>query len=244
MWHKPCRTFHLWCLCIKTRCLFLTSDEVGAAVKVTSRHSLWRLGGHRDSPNGQPCRGCCCLIFIGYCYIFMFYTYIPKIITQVLEAHQCPIHAGLPYRASVGPTGIGPRRSASDWSGIGSGALRLAHMGIKNKSNDNKNYTGCTSDVSPSWWWMVFALATNLPWQISPHEVHVRPLRAARIVVVPTLSSLVASQVVKMIASDAAGGGRVASWRLFVKYNTKAPCHWPLWGQSTGDLWLPLTKGQ
>ena len=22
MWHKPCRTFHLWCLCIKTRCLF------------------------------------------------------------------------------------------------------------------------------------------------------------------------------------------------------------------------------
>ena len=26
MWHKPCRTFHLWCLCIKTRCLsFLLS---------------------------------------------------------------------------------------------------------------------------------------------------------------------------------------------------------------------------
>ena len=22
MWHKPCRTFHLWCLCIKTRCLY------------------------------------------------------------------------------------------------------------------------------------------------------------------------------------------------------------------------------
>ena len=21
MWHKPCRTFHPWCLCIKTRCL-------------------------------------------------------------------------------------------------------------------------------------------------------------------------------------------------------------------------------
>ena len=31
-----------------------------------------------------------------------------------------------------------------------------------------------------------------------------------------TLSSLVASQVVKMTASDAAGGGRVASWQLFV----------------------------
>ena len=23
MWHKPCRTFHPWCLCIKTRCLFI-----------------------------------------------------------------------------------------------------------------------------------------------------------------------------------------------------------------------------
>ena len=23
MWHKPCRTFHPWCLCIKTRCLYL-----------------------------------------------------------------------------------------------------------------------------------------------------------------------------------------------------------------------------
>ena len=23
-----------------------------------------------------------------------------------------------------------------------------------------------------------------------------------------------------------------------------APCHWPLWGEFTGDLWLPLTKGQ
>ena len=22
MWHKPCRTFHPWCLCIKTRCLY------------------------------------------------------------------------------------------------------------------------------------------------------------------------------------------------------------------------------
>ena len=23
MWHKPCRTFHPWCLCIKTRCLYV-----------------------------------------------------------------------------------------------------------------------------------------------------------------------------------------------------------------------------
>ena len=24
MWHKPCRTFHPWCPCIKTRCLLCT----------------------------------------------------------------------------------------------------------------------------------------------------------------------------------------------------------------------------
>ena len=36
MWHKPCRTFHPWCPCIKTRCLYVVvltwqtriSDEV------------------------------------------------------------------------------------------------------------------------------------------------------------------------------------------------------------------------
>ena len=26
MWHKPCRTFHPWCLCIKTRCLLYYTD--------------------------------------------------------------------------------------------------------------------------------------------------------------------------------------------------------------------------
>ena len=26
--------------------------------------------------------------------------------------------------------------------------------------------------------------------------------------------------------------------------NTKAPRHWPLWGEFTGDLWIALTKGQ
>ena len=27
MWHKPCRTFHPWCPCIKTRCLYLLSSK-------------------------------------------------------------------------------------------------------------------------------------------------------------------------------------------------------------------------
>ena len=29
MWHKPCRTFHPWCPCIKTRCLSNYDDTYG-----------------------------------------------------------------------------------------------------------------------------------------------------------------------------------------------------------------------
>ena len=29
-----------------------------------------------------------------------------------------------------------------------------------------------------------------------------------------------------------------------VKENIKTLHHWPLWGESTGDQWIPLTKGQ
>ena len=28
------------------------------------------------------------------------------------------------------------------------------------------------------------------------------------------------------------------------KKHIKAPCHWPLWAESTDDQWIPLTKGQ
>ena len=29
-----------------------------------------------------------------------------------------------------------------------------------------------------------------------------------------------------------------------IEESIKAPRHWPLWGESTGDRWIPLTKGQ
>ena len=32
MWHKPCRTFHPWCLCIKTRCLWSTYMQHSVSV--------------------------------------------------------------------------------------------------------------------------------------------------------------------------------------------------------------------
>ena len=88
-------------------------------------------------PNGQPCRGCCCLIFIGFCYIFMF-------LYVCTENYNSSITCK-PVRYTCGPavadqcrSGNGSRRSASDRSGIGSGPLRHARMGIKNKSNYNK----------------------------------------------------------------------------------------------------------
>ena len=31
--------------------------------------------------------------------------------------------------------------------------------------------------------------------------------------------------------------------QVYIKNNIKALCHWPLWGESTGDQWIPLTKG-
>ena len=73
-----------------------------------------------------------------YVWSQMFYTYIPKSISHVSHASQCNIYTCGPAVAGLCRSGIGPRRSASDRSGIGSGALRHARMGIKNKSNDNK----------------------------------------------------------------------------------------------------------
>ena len=29
-----------------------------------------------------------------------------------------------------------------------------------------------------------------------------------------------------------------------IKENTTDPCHWPLWGEFTGDQWIPRTNGQ
>ena len=29
-----------------------------------------------------------------------------------------------------------------------------------------------------------------------------------------------------------------------IKEDIKAPRDWPLWGESTGDQWIPRTKGQ
>ena len=39
MWHKPCRTFHPWCPCIKTRCLFQLMTNLTSSNLKTCRSS-------------------------------------------------------------------------------------------------------------------------------------------------------------------------------------------------------------
>ena len=49
-----------------------------------------------------------------------------------------------------------------------------------------------------------------------------------------------------------AKASQITGFRLFaqpfvqgqIKENIKAPRHWPLWGEFTGDWWIPLTKDQ
>ena len=143
------------------------------------------------------------LIFIWYCYLFMFLYFYTENHNSCITRKPVHFTCG-PAVAGQCQSNIGPRRSASDRSRIGSGALRHARMGIKNKSNDNKTTLvailmlvlggGICTSGKLTW--------SNIFW-------------GPRVVVVPTLSSPVASQVVKMTASNAAGtwrhGGIVAA---------------------------------
>ena len=39
----------------------------------------------------------------------------------------------------------------------------------------------------------------------------------------------------------------IVYWTVYsdaVKENIKGPRHWPLWGEFTGDRWIPRTNGQ
>ena len=50
MWHKPCRTFHPWCLCIKTRCLL---HDVGR-ISGFSCNSIVTHADHHPLPEVSP----------------------------------------------------------------------------------------------------------------------------------------------------------------------------------------------
>ena len=52
-------------------------------------------------------------------------------------------------------------------------------------------------------------------------------------------SDVIMSAMVSQITSVSI----VCSTACLGKENIKAPRYWPLWGESTGDRWIPLTKG-
>ena len=64
MWHKPCRTFHPWCLCIKTRCLSESDPQqkvelliIWDSVKLMSRHcNILSRNNHRNTLIVRPPR--------------------------------------------------------------------------------------------------------------------------------------------------------------------------------------------
>ena len=45
MWHKPCRTFHPWCLCIKTRCLLTILVAEERDTMTSSNGNIFRIAG-------------------------------------------------------------------------------------------------------------------------------------------------------------------------------------------------------
>ena len=64
MWHKPCRTFHPWCPCIKTRCLSTVHMTVCPRYQLRKHQSplpwpsvLWIRRAAADSPLRTPVMG-------------------------------------------------------------------------------------------------------------------------------------------------------------------------------------------
>ena len=81
MWHKPCRTFHPWCPCIKTRCLSCDDASIhlqNGENECTSnpRYMLWialkSYNSHR-------------LWFISYMYIYIVFFFI----CDCLRKYEC-----------------------------------------------------------------------------------------------------------------------------------------------------------
>ena len=55
MWHKPCRTFHPWCPCIKTRCLCGKSCHVFSSFCYLTRFSGVTFVGVRVRIHSPEC---------------------------------------------------------------------------------------------------------------------------------------------------------------------------------------------
>ena len=70
------------------------------------------------------------------------------------------------------------------------------------------------------------------------HDIHVTLVQWLQLHYSDIIMSTMASQItgVSLVCSTV--------FQVQIKENIKALHHWPLWGESTGDQWIPLTKGQ
>ena len=59
MWHKPCRTFHPWCPCIKTRCLYLREGPTFRRVARKRGNQADDSGWQHLGPGVYFNRTCC-----------------------------------------------------------------------------------------------------------------------------------------------------------------------------------------
>ena len=57
MWHKPCRTFHPWCPCIKTRCLSTHEWRFWRFIFGVLWHYIWQLTALATT-SGKACHAC------------------------------------------------------------------------------------------------------------------------------------------------------------------------------------------
>ena len=73
------------------------------------------------------------------------------------------------------------------------------------------------------------------------YRIHCKCTRV--IILMPTLSSLAAAEVAITIISDAPVTTKSISWKISVfRHQTSASL--APWGETTGDRWIPLTKGK
>ena len=81
MWHKPCRTFHPWCPCIKTCCLLSFWSREQILIKFESNHKYfnWNVYAFLKSSTKFP-------PFVTFCKHFICYDHYVDVIMSAMAS--------------------------------------------------------------------------------------------------------------------------------------------------------------
>ena len=92
------------------------------------------------------------------------------------------------------------------------------------------NMATCTQSMQRTWWSVTSTtIVTVSYWMISDWN-------SMKMQIFKLNEKSLKSQASRLFAQSFV--------QVWIKENIKAPRHRPLWGESTGDRWIPLTKGQ